>query len=65
MSDTYTMAPPAKARPNANSRGLGFLANTTMRLPSPVASPAASVTASAIQRLCDDTASMWRDVLVE
>ena len=44
------MAPPAKARPKARSRGLGSFEKTTKRLPSTVDRAAAAQTPSATQK---------------
>jgi hypothetical protein len=65
VSDTNTIAPPAKASPKASSRGLGRRENSTIRLPKPVARPAASVTPSATQTFSAEISSMRYSVLGE
>src|SRR5690606_14510854 len=47
VSDTYTIAPAANARPKASMRAFGALVVNTSSPPSPVARPAAVVTDSA------------------
>ena len=51
VSDTYTIAPPANANPNDNTRGLGVLENITNPLPSTVNRPAAREMPKAIAML--------------
>ena len=51
VSDTYTIAPPANANPNDNTRGLGVLENITNPLPNTVNRPAAREMPKAIAML--------------
>src|SRR5690606_31432460 len=57
-SETYTIAPPANARPNASRRALGVFEAKTSRPPKPVARPATVVTASATSTFCIGTSIM-------
>lgn len=53
VSDTYTIAPPANANPNDNTRGLGVLENITNPLPNTVNNPAARAMPKAVMRLVE------------
>ncbi|MNV57798.1 hypothetical protein D3C71_1501460 [compost metagenome] len=64
VSETKTIAPPAKASPNASRRGLGLRENSTIRLPSAVARPAARVTARAIHTFSLEISGIRQRVLV-
>jgi len=53
-----TIAPPANAKPNDNTRGLGVLENITNPLPNTVNNPAARVMPKAVMRLGKAISSM-------